>query len=85
MTAYPFLGTSGRQYPQYVVADGGGPLKAEPGESYDMVPVPGYEDEDGNSLLPVPPADGLWGTRAAPASRPAAKAADKGSDDGKAA
>jgi hypothetical protein len=78
--AFPYLGTAERTYVQYVNAESGTPLIAEPGQSYDMALVPGADEG-----LTVPPSDGLWGTRAAPASRPAAKAADKGSDDGKAA
>jgi hypothetical protein len=52
---YRFLGDSPRTYPQYLNADTGCTLRAEPGLVYAMAPATGIH------ALPVPPGDGLWG------------------------
>jgi hypothetical protein len=59
---YLYLGSAQATYTQYLAVSEAGTstLVASPGEAYDMHPVPGYEDEAGVSVLPVPPGDGLW-------------------------
>ena len=52
---YPYLGDSPRTYPQYLDADSGCTLTAEPGVAYLMIPAAGRHE------MAVPPADGRWG------------------------
>jgi hypothetical protein len=81
VTEYAYLGSAPATYPQYlaVLPDGGtAPLSAEPGGTYAMQPVPGWEGAKGASILPVPPGDGRWAVvsgrksaaHAAPATKP---------------
>ena len=51
---YPFLGNSTRVYVQFWDLDADTPLTADPGQSYNMTPVAGWD-------LLVPPGDGRWG------------------------
>ena len=57
---FPFLGNSTRVYVQFWDLDADTPLTAEPGQSYDMAPVAGWD-------MPVPPGDGRWGPLTEPA------------------
>ena len=52
---YPYLGDSPRTYPQYLDADSGCTLTAQPGGAYLMTPAAGRHE------MALPPADGLWG------------------------
>ena len=74
---YPFLGTSGRMYGQFLDSATGKTLQAEPGGVYDMVPAAGQED------MTVPPQDGLWGPALSAPKTAASK--DKAAPKGRAA
>ena len=68
---HTYTGDERQEYPQYLDAEHGRTLVAEPGEAYEIVPVdghtaPGPLDDEGQPSeavpisLPVPPADGRW-------------------------
>ena len=57
---FPYLGNSTRVYVQFWDLDADAPLTADPGQSYDMAPVAGWD-------MPVPPGDGRWGPLTGPA------------------
>jgi hypothetical protein len=69
MPRYVYAGDEPQTYPQYLNAETGTTLVAEPGESYDItqvegLTVPGDNDEDGNPTVVEPklamPPDGRW-------------------------
>lgn len=71
---YPFLGNTGRTYPQFLDTGTGRTLVTEPGGTYGMAPVAGAPD------LPVPPGDGLWGDAVPAEPMPAASEPDTPAD-----
>ena len=52
---YPYLGDTALTYTQYLDADSGTTLTAQPGGAYLMTPATGRHE------MAVPPGDGLWG------------------------
>jgi hypothetical protein len=65
---FRFTGDVALLYTQYRDLDADRPLFAEPGQSYDMAPVGGWN-------LTVPPSDGRWDPPPVPPER------DEGDDD----
>jgi hypothetical protein len=62
MAKHQYDGDVTQPYPQYLDAEKGTTLVAEPGQVYDVAAAEGWD-------LPVPPGDGRWGKAAKPAAK----------------